>query len=425
MSGVRLTELSGGLRVVTDAMPGFESAAVSLYVGAGARAELPEEHGLAHLLEHMAFKGTSRRSAREIAEEIEEVGGDLNADTSYQRTGYHARVLSGDVPRALDILSDIITDPAFDPEELEREHGVIAQEIGAVEDTPDDLVFELLRETAFAGQPLGRSILGTVESVRSLGRDALSGFRERHYRRPRTIVSAAGGVDHDRLVAAASELLGGLSDGSVHEDGPAIYSGGERIVDRDLEQLHLTLGFPGRSVHDRDVYAAQMFASIVGGGMSSRLFQEVREKRGLAYSVFAFHWAFEDVGLLGLYAGTGPGSAATLVPVALDEMIGAAAGATEREVERARAQMKAGLLMGLEQPGERADHHARHLLTFGRPLDPAEIVGRIDAVTVADVRRVGREMLSGTPTLASLGAAEGVPPVGSVADRLGSLAAAA
>jgi predicted Zn-dependent peptidase len=418
---VRLTELPGGLRVVTDTMPGFQSAAISLYVGAGARAELPEEHGLAHLLEHMAFKGTARRTAKEIAEEIEEVGGDLNADTSYQRTGYHARVLSGDVPRALDILADILVAPAFDEEELRREHGVIAQEIGAVDDTPDDLVFELLRETAFAGQPLGRSILGTVDSVTSLGRRELSGFRDRHYRRAATILSAAGGVDHDRIVAEATERLARLGEGAGPADGAAAYVGGERNEDRDLEQLHLTLGFPGCSVHDRDVYAAQMFASLVGGGMSSRLFQEIRERRGLAYSVFAFHWAFDDVGLFGIYAGTDPEAAATLVPVALDEMMDAARGATEREVERVRAQMKAGLLMGLEQPTDRVDHHARYLFAFGRPLDPAELVSKIDAVTVADVRRVGREILSGAPTQATLGPIRSVLPIASVADRLGAM----
>lgn len=422
---IRLSELPGGLRVLTHAMPGFESAAVSVYVNAGARSEADREHGLAHLLEHMAFKGTERRSARDIAEEIEDVGGDLNADTSYERTGYHARVLAADVPLALDILADITVDPAFDPAELEREHGVIAQEIGSVEDTPDDLVFEHLRGVAFPGQTIGRPILGTVESVTALDRDDLVAFHGRQHRRADMLVVAAGAVEHDAVLAEAARRLDKVPDGTRPPDQPARYAGGQSIADRRLEQLHLTIGFEGVDVHSEDLYAAQFFTSAVGGGMSSRLFQEVREKRGLAYSVFAFHWPFADVGLFGVYAGTGPKEAAELVPLLADELMEAAETLGEREIDRVRAQARAGLLMGLENPADLVEQHARHLFLFGAPFDRDDVLRRVEAVTAADVRRVGRKLLSGAPSLSALGPAKRVPDVGRLAERLGTRETAA
>ncbi|RXF73398.1 M16 family metallopeptidase, partial [Hansschlegelia zhihuaiae] len=396
----RLTVLPSGLSVITDRMPELGTAAVGVSFSAGARSEAAEEHGLAHLLEHMAFKGTARRSAREIAEEIEQVGGDLNAATGVEQTGYSARVLAQDIPLALDILADIVVEPRFDPEELKREKNVIVQEIGGVEDTPDDLVFDWLQETAFPSQALGRSILGTPKSVCGLDEKALRGFRERCYRAKDAVVVAAGAVEHDAVVAEAARRFEGLPAGEGEKPAPARYAGGDRRARRDLEQLHVALAFEGRAYDADDVYAAQVFANLAGGGMSSRLFQEIREERGLAYTVNAFHWSYADAGLFGVYAGLGADDAADILPVTLDVLAEAAETADEREVERAKAQMKAGLLMSLEQPAARADHHARHHLAFGRPLDVAETVAKIEAVTVEEARAAGRRLLSSAPTLA-------------------------
>jgi predicted Zn-dependent peptidase len=421
----RLTVLPSGLAVITDRMPELGTAAVGVSFGAGARSEADSEHGLAHLLEHMAFKGTARRSAREIAEEIEQVGGDLNAATGVEQTGYSARTLAEDVPLALDILSDIVVAPRFDPEELKREKNVIVQEIGGVEDTPDDLVFDWLQETAFPDQPLGRSILGTPKSIRALDDAALRGFRDRCYRAADAVVVAAGAVEHEAVVDEAARRFEALAGGRSEKPASAAYTGGDRRARRDLEQLHVALAFEGLAFDADDVYAAQVFANLVGGGMSSRLFQEVREERGLAYTVHAFHWSYADTGLFGLYAGLGADDAADILPVALDVLADACETADEREVERAKAQMKAGLLMSLEQPAARADHHARHQLAFGRPLDVAETVAKIDAVSVADARAVGRRLMSSAPTLAAVGPTRKLIAPERLAERLGARAPAA
>ncbi len=421
----RLTVLPSGLAVVSDRMPELGTAAVGVTFGAGSRSEAADEHGLAHLLEHMAFKGTRRRSARAIAEEIEQVGGDLNAATGVEQTGYAARVLSEDVGLALDILSDIVIEPVFDPQELAREKNVIAQEIGAVEDTPDDLVFDWLQETAFPGQPIGRSILGTEATVGALDQDTLRGFRERCYRARDAVVVAAGAVDHEALVDEAARRFGGLPGGEGAKPSPASYVGGDRREKRDLEQLHVAIAFEGRPFDAPDSYAAQVFANLVGGGMSSRLFQEVREERGLAYAVHAFHWGYADVGLFGAYAGTGASAAADILPVMLDVLAEATEKADDREVERAKAQMKAGLLMSLEQAASRADHHARHQLAYGRPLDVAETVAKIDAVTAEAARRAGRDMLATAPTVAAIGPVRRLTSPERVAARLGPRATAA
>ncbi|HVI30232.1 pitrilysin family protein [Hansschlegelia sp.] len=421
----KFTILPSGLAVVTDRMPELGTAAVGVTFGAGARAEASDEHGLAHLLEHMAFKGTRRRSARAIAEEIEQVGGDLNAATGVEQTGYSARVMAGDIPLALDLLADIVVEPTFDAAELAREKNVIVQEIGAVEDTPDDLIFDWLQEAAFPGQPLGRSILGTEQTVTALDQDALRRFRDRGYRASDAVVVAAGAVEHDAVVAEAERRFATLPGGEAQKASGARYAGGDRREKRDLEQLHVTLAFEGRPFDAPDAYAAQVFANLVGGGMSSRLFQEVREERGLAYAVHAFHWGYSDTGLFGVYAGTGAGDAADILPVMIDVLHEAADAADEREVARAQAQMKAGLLMSLEQPASRADHHARHQLAYGRPLDVAETIAKIDAVTVETARRAGRDMLASAFTLAAIGPIRRLTPPERLAERLGVRATAA
>ncbi len=416
---VRVTTLDSGLRVVTEAMPHAATAALGVWVGAGARNEGAHEHGLSHLLEHMAFKGTRRRSARAIAEEIEAVGGDLNAATSVEYTCYTARVLGEDIPLALDILADILTASVFDPGELAREKDVILQEIGAVEDTPDDLVTDVFLETAYPGQPLGRRILGTPDSVGRFDAASMTAYLAREYRAPQMVVAAAGAIDHEAVVAAVDRLFAVLPGGAPVDAPVARYRGGEARMKRRLEQAHLILGFPGRPFRDPGHYATQIFANLLGGGMSSRLFQEVREERGLAYSIDAFHWAFADTGIFGISAGTAAKDVAALVPVAIDCLRAAAQGASETEVARARAQMKVSLLTALEAPGSRVEQIARHLLAFNRVIPREEMAARIDAITVDDVRRAGAALASDAPVVAAIGPIAGLPAYATIAGKLG------
>jgi len=418
---VEVTRLPSGLTVVTHAMPHLASAALGVWVPAGSRSEAEAEHGISHLLEHMAFKGTQTRSAIAIAEEIEAVGGEVNAATSVEHTAYYARVLAEDVPLAVDILADILQHSTFDPEELVREKHVIGQEIGAVQDTPEDLVFDLFQERAFPGQPIGRPILGSVETVGSFGADDLRSYLARHYTAPRVVVAAAGKVDHDDLVASVGGAFGALGAAAAPNAPEAAYRGGEARMERDLMEAQVVVGFGGHSYHSPDYFTAQIAASVLGGGMSSRLFQEIREKRGLCYSVSAFHWGFQDSGLFGIHAATGEDDAEELVHAILDEVERASADIGEREVARARAQMRAGLLMTLESPSARAGQLARHILFHGRPIHLDEIVGHIDAVTPDKVRGlVGAMAVSGAPTLSSIGPVGGVPGLDDIARRLGA-----
>lgn len=401
---VEITTLPSGLRIVTDSMPHLETASLGVWVGAGSRHERPNEHGLSHLLEHMAFKGTGRRSARDIAEEIETAGGDLNAATSTEHTAYYAHVLAEDAPLALDILADILTDSRFDPSELEREKGVILQEIGAVEDTPDDLVFDVFNATAFPDQPIGRPILGTKENVTGFGRDAIGAFLETHYRSGTTVIGAAGAVEHSVIRDAAAKLFAGLpeaEDETVH--APAEYKGGDRRLRRRLEQAHIAIGFEGVAYGNDDFYALQVFTNVVGGGMSSRLFQEVRENRGLAYAIHAFHWGYSDAGVFGFYAATGAKDVAELMPVALDCLGAAAQTLSEAEVRRAKAQMKVSLLGALESPAARAEQIARQVIAFGRVLSREEIIEKIDNLDVAQVRIAAARALRSAPTVTAIG----------------------
>lgn len=400
---IEITTLPSGLRIITDAMRDLETASLGVWIGAGSRHEAESEHGLSHLLEHMAFKGTKRRTARAIAEEIETAGGDLNAATSTETTAYYARVLASDTGLALDILADILTDSTFDPQELEREKSVILQEIGAVEDTPDDLVFDLFSAAAYPGQPIGRTILGTPERVSGFDRASIATYLGRHYAAPVSVIAAAGAVEHARIVDEAGERFGALAAQPATAPAPAIYKGGETRLKRKLEQTHIVVGFEGRSFHDEEEFALHVFANAVGGGMSSRLFQTVREERGLAYSIYSFHWPYTDTGLFGFYAATAPADVRDLMPVALDCMAEAAIKLDVAEVERAKAQMKVSLLTALESSSARAEQIARQHMAYGRVLPREEIIGRIDALTLDEVRRAGLRALSTAPTVAAIG----------------------
>lgn len=419
--GVEITRLANGLTVASERMDHLQSAAVGLYVRAGSRDEREGEHGLAHLLEHMAFKGTRHRSARQIAEAIEDVGGEINAGTSNETTTYYARVLKDDVPLAVEVLADIVLHPALDPDELEREQHVILQEIGAANDTPDDVVFDRFTEAAFEDQAIGRSILGTPESVEALGSGAIRRYLDRHYAADRMVLVAAGAVDHDELVREAERRFTDLAPSVDTPPSPAAdYRGGEFREARDLMDAQLVLGFEGRPIHARDFYASQVLASVLGGGMSSRLFQRVREERGLCYSVYAFHWGFSDTGLFGVHAATGEDDVAQLVPVIVDELKRAADDIEETETARSRAQMRAGLLMAQESPSGRASQIGRQLLLFDRVVPNDEMLERLEGVSAHRLRELAGRLFQNTPlTLSSVGPVRHLPAREAIARSLG------
>ncbi len=372
----------------------------------------------------MAFKGTTRRTARQIAEEIEAVGGDLNAATSVETTAYYARVLKADVPLALDVLSDILSDPAFDPSELAREQNVIVQEIGAAEDAPDELVFDHLQATAFPGQPVGRSILGTPQTVRSFDPARLRTYLSRNYRAPDMVIAAAGAVDHGAVVADVERRFAAFNGPAAPVPEPARFSGGARIERRNLEQVHIALALEGLPQRDPALYSLQVFTSVLGGGMSSRLFQEVRENRGLCYAIYSFHWPYSDTGLFGLYAGTDAADTDELMRVVVEEIGAAAENIDEVEVTRAKTQMKAGLLMALESSGARAEQLARQIFAHGRPIPLEEIVAKVEAVTVESARQAGRALIGRSrPAVAALGPNRDLESAATIAESLSRWAA--
>ncbi|WP_442772336.1 M16 family metallopeptidase [Paenirhodobacter enshiensis] len=416
---IRTTTLANGLRIITEPMPGLASASVGLWVMAGGRHERPEQNGIAHFLEHMAFKGTKTRTALQIAEQIEDVGGYINAYTSREMTAFYARVLGEDVPLALDVVSDIVLNPVFDQKELEVERNVILQEIGMALDTPDDIIFDWLQEAAYPDQAFGRTILGPAERVSTFERSDLAGFVAEHYGPDQMILAAAGAVDHDAIVRQAETIFAGMSP--IRQPAPAlaVWKGSERREIRDLEQVHFALAFEGPSYADPDLYVAQVYATAMGGGMSSRLFQKIREERGLCYSIFAQASSYDDTGMVTIYAGTSTEEVAALELLTIDELKRATGDMTEAEVARARAQMKAGLLMGLEGASSRAERLARNLAVWGRVPDLAEISERIDAVSVADVEAYAEKVLTqNRDAMALYGPAGDAPDLATLRARL-------
>jgi predicted Zn-dependent peptidase len=401
---IEISSLSNGLTIVTDPMPQLESAALGVWVNSGARNETLPVMGVSHMLEHMAFKGTERRSARDIAEEIEAVGGFLNAYTSREQTAFHARVLKADVTLALDILADILTRPAFDQAELERERQVVLQEIGQSRDTPDDIIFDHLQTTIYAGQPMGWPILGDDATVAAFTQKDLRTYMGSNYLAGSMTLVASGAVTHSQMVRLAEEKFSALKPGETPAPLPARWTGGELRENDDLEQAHMAFAFPGLKQTDPEIYALQVYVTALGGGMSSRLFQEVREKRGLCYTISAFAQAANDSGIIGIYTGTGEAEAGQIAPVVAGEMAALAANPTEAEIGRAKAQLKSGLLMGLERPSSRAEQIAGQMFSHGRVLSVAEQTAKLDEVDIAAVRRIGeRLMRSQSPAMVSLG----------------------
>jgi predicted Zn-dependent peptidase len=401
---VEITRLSNGLTVISDPMPQLETAALGVWVNCGGRNETKPVMGVSHMLEHMAFKGTRSRSARDIAEEIEAVGGYLNAYTSREQTAFHVRTLKNDVPLAIDILGDILTHPTFEQVELERERQVVLQEIGQSRDTPDDIVFDHLQSVVYPEQPMGWPILGEEETVSRFSRDDLKTYMSANYRGSSMLLVASGAVQHADVVRLAETKFADLASGKAAAPSPARYQGGDLRRADELEQVHLTCAFPGVSSSDPDFYTAQVYVTALGGGMSSRLFQEAREKRGLCYSIYAFSQSQADSGFIGVYTGTGEKEAADVTGVIAEEMAGMARDASDKEVARAKAQMKSGLLMGLERPATRAEQIAAQMFTFGRVLSVEELLEKLAAVGAAAVRKFAeRVMNTSQPSLAALG----------------------
>ncbi len=398
---IQLHTLPNGMRVVTEHMPGLQSASIGVWVSAGGRHETVQQNGIAHFLEHMAFKGTTTRSALQIAEQIEDVGGYINAYTSRETTAYYVRVLNNDVPLAVDILSDILRNSVFDPREIEVERGVILQEIGQTLDTPDDIIFDWLQETAYPDQSIGRSILGPADNIKRFDRDDLTSFVSAQYQPQRMILAAAGGIDHDALLSLATQAFQDLSpDVTPQLETIAKFSRGEYRNEKTLEQAHFALAFESPSYKSDDIYTAQVYSITLGGGMSSRLFQEAREKRGLCYSIFAQTGAYVDTGMTTIYAGTAGDQIAGLSRLTIDEFKRAADDMTQAEVDRARAQMKAGMLMGLESASNRAERLARMVQVWGYVPDLSEAVEKIDAVDLTSVKAYA-EQVATTAKMAS------------------------
>jgi predicted Zn-dependent peptidase len=415
---VAITTLPSGLTVLTERMERVETISFGAYIGAGTRHETAAENGVAHFLEHMAFKGTANRSAVDIAEAIENVGGHINAYTSREQTAYYVKLLKEDLPLGVDIIGDILCHSSFEADELERERGVILQEIGQANDTPDDIVFDHFQSAAYPSQPMGRPVLGTEQIIRNMKREALPGFMRQHYTPENMVVAACGNLEHDRVVELVARHFADLPKSEIAEPMPADYTGGEFREVRALDQAHIVLGFSAPGYGEPDYYPSMLLSTLLGGGMSSRLFQEIREKRGLVYSIYSFTAPAADGGLFGIYAGTGESEAAELMPVTLEELGKVQHHVTAAELNRARAQLKAGLLMSLESTGSRCEQVARQWQIFGRIIPASETVAKIEAVTAADIRAVAAKIFRTRPTLATLGPISQVPKLANIIDRL-------
>jgi len=400
---MKLTILESGLKVASRPMPGVETVAVGLYADAGSRHEPARVNGLAHLFEHMVFKGAGGRSAREISEAIEDVGGDLNACTDRDGTSFTASLLAEHLPLGIELLSDMVLRPHFDAADLEREKEVVLQELGEARDTPSDIIFDDLWTAAFPDQPLGRSILGDEASIAAITLDDLHGWRTGLYRAGSLTLVAAGKVDHDALVGLAQARFAGLPGGVIDPAAPARFGGGVRAGGGRADQAHLATAYAAPGLHDPEHYSARLFSDIVGSGASSRLFQAVREERGLAYSIWSSLAAYRDTGIFYFYAATARREAAAAAALVAEVVAGTAETASPREHQRALAQAKAGLLMSLESSWGQAAYVARQLSLHGRLVEPAELVATLEAVTLEQIRAAGAKMLAGPKASATIG----------------------
>lgn len=416
---IKVTTLPNGLRVITDIVPSVESVAVGVWAGVGTRNEDLSFNGAAHMVEHMLFKGTASRNALEIVEAIENVGGHMNAYTGREVTSYHIHLLKEDLPLALNVLSDMVQHSTMPEKEIEQERGVILQEIGMCNDTPDDIIFDNYFETAYTQQALGAPILGTADIITDMKRDTLMGYVKRLYTPSNLVVCASGNLNHEDFIHRVQNTFIDLPEGGNDNKEPASYTGGyEHRAPRALEQSHIILGFQGVSHLDNDYYATQVLASLFGGGMSSRLFQEVREKRGLVYSIYSFHSAYSDDGQFGIYAGTGPDKLSELIPVVCDEILKLGNSLSEKELNRAKAQLRSTSLMARESMMNRADQNAKSLLLHGKIRTPDDIIAAINAVDLSTLQSLCQKIFSSSPTLAALGPLDTLENFDSVKKRL-------
>ena len=409
---IRRTVLPGGLRIVTEAVPTVRSVAFGIWVGVGSRDESPAQAGATHYLEHLLFKGTHRRSALEISAAIESVGGEVNAFTSKEFTCYYARVLDRDLAVAVDVVSDLVTSSLVAPADVESERNVVLEEIAMRDDDPTDAVHDLVAERLWGSAPLGRPILGTVESISSLSRGVVNRYYRQRYRPSRVVVAAAGNLDHAtvvRMVRSAFERAGFLDDGVAPE--PARIGGraprassGVALLERPTEQANVVLALPGLARTDDRRFALGALNVVFGGGMSSRLFQEIREKRGLAYSVYSFASHYADTGMFGVYVGCQPAKIDTVIGLCREGLADVAErGITGEELARGKGQLRGGLVLGLEDNGSRMSRLAKGELVYGELPSVGELIERIDAVTLDDVRAVAGELLATAPAVAVVG----------------------
>ncbi len=417
---IKTTTLANGLRIASDTIEHVETVALGVWLNIGTRHEKKSENGIAHMLEHMAFKGTTNRTALDISKAIEDVGGYMNAYTSREMTAYYVRVLRKDVELAVDILSDILQNSVFDAAEFEREQGVVLQEIGRSNDTPDDVVFDYFQETCFGDHPMGWATLGTEDIIKSLTPSAVKAYMDRHYGVKNMVFSAAGRVDHAHLCELVDKYFTKITDKGDQTPLPANYVGGDFRQVKDLEQVHVVLGLPTVNMFDPAYYDYMILASILGGGMASRLFHEIREKRGLVYTISADQYSYTDVGMMTIYAGTSPKEVEQLLPVVCAELKKAINTITDEEVNRAKNQMQAGLLMGLESTSHRCERLAKQMHLFNRPIPMEEILEKLNRVSVQSVQAACKAVLASKPTLTTLGL---VDHVMSYDDLVASLAA--
>lgn len=400
---IKTSTLPNGIRIVTDSVDHVDTVALGVWASVGTRNERRSESGVAHMVEHMLFKGTPTRDARAIAEVIEDVGGDMNAYTGHEMTAYYMHLLKDDLDLGFEVLADILQNSTMPEEEVERERGVILQEIKMYQDSPDRLVFDQFQETAYPEQSLGASGLGSVDIITNMQRDTLLSYVRDNYAPERLVVSVSGPVSHEDIVRKIETLFTNLPKGTTPEFKPADYKSGFTLVEKPIEQSNIILGFRGVKRVDERYSAARILSSILGGGMSSRLFQEIREKRGLVYSIYSFQDVFQDDGLFGVYAGTGPEHLQEMMPVVIDELKNISKSITEAELARAKTQIKAGMLMSRESIMTRADQQARHMIYFGRPFEVQKLITRIDSVTAGEVMDLAAEIFSGAPVLTAIG----------------------
>ena len=410
-------KLKSGLTVITDYIDTVETVSVGMWNKVGARNEQQKVNGVAHLLEHMAFKGTVNRTALDIAKEVEMVGGAVNAYTSREVTAYYMKVLKEDLGLSIDIISDILQNSIFDAKELDRERGVILQEIGMYLDTPDDVVFDKWQEVAYPNQPMGRSILGKSEIIKSISRDQVEGFMKSFYRQDRMAFSVSGNFQEELVLDLVEKHFNNLPHGDDDHSPKALYKGGEFRQEKELEQVNIILGFEGVDFYSDLYYPTAVYSTVLGSGMSSRLFQEIREKRGLVYSVSSYTSSFSDSGIFGVYAGTGQKEVKELIPVLCDQLNISAENFTSEELQRAKAQFKASLLMGQESTSRRCRSNASKYLVHNKIISTEETISKIDAVQLEDLERARLNILKSNITLSSIGPVQDLESLDSIKAR--------